>query len=165
MARGSRWASLVQRRLFRSAILVGLMMCAALAHAASYVYDANGRLRAVTSSTGASSEYIYDALGNLFAINAVSASQLSIFAFTPNHGQAGTSSVTIMGQGFSTKSNGNVVKFNGIQASQITSFTATQLVVTVPTGATTGPISVTVGRSTTSSIDNFYVTSVGTDFE
>ena len=127
-----------------------------LAWAASYVYDANGRLRAVTSSTGASSEYIYDALGNLYAVDAIPASQLAIFAFTPNHGGVGTT-VTVFGQGFSTTPGNNVLKFNGTAAT-VSSSTATQLVATVPTGATTGPISVQVGTSTATSLDNFLVT-------
>src|SRR5260221_10962589 len=88
-------------------VLLGLFAAVA-AHAASYVYDANGRLRAVTTSTGNSAEYIYDALGNLYSANTVPAGQLAIFAFTPNHGPVGLQ-VTISGQGFSTTPSSNAV--------------------------------------------------------
>jgi YD repeat-containing protein len=145
------------RRVMRCAVGVALLI-PLLATAATYVYDANGRLRAVTSSSGASSEYIYDALGNIYAINAVPAGQLTIFAFTPNHGSVGTT-VTIAGQGFSTTPASNIVKFNGVAATVSSPATATQLKVTVPTGATTGTISVQVGTSTTTSVDIFTVTS------
>lgn len=137
-------------------LLGGLLLCVA-AHAASYVYDANGRLRAVTSSTGASSQYVYDALGNITKIQSLSAGQLAIFAFTPNHGAIG-SSVTIVGQGFSSAMNGNTVQFNGTTVTSTTSVATTQLVVVVPNGATTGPVSVTVNGTTVASIDNFIVT-------
>jgi len=124
-------------------------------HAASYVYDANGRLRVVTSSTGDSSIYNYDALGNILSIKSVPSGQLAIFSFTPNHGAVG-SSVTISGQGFSTTS--STVTFNGTAAT-VSSASTTQLVVAVPTGATTGPIAVTVGSTTFTTLDSFSVTS------
>jgi large repetitive protein len=128
--------------------------------AATYVYDADGRLRALTSSTGASSEYIYDALGNVYAINSVPASQLAIFAFTPNHGHAGAT-VTIYGQGFSTTPASNIVKFNGAAATVLSPAKATQLLVAVPAAATTGPISIQVGSATAASLENFIVTTDG----
>ena len=145
-------SSFARRLLIFALVTCGLIPV--IAWAASYVYDANGRLRAVTSSTGASSEYIYDALGNLYAIDSIPASQLTVFALTPNHGGIGTA-VTVFGQGFSGTP---IVKFNGTAAT-VTSATSTQLIVTVPTGASTGPISVQVGANTASSLDNFIVTS------
>ncbi len=144
------------RRVVRCAVSL-ILFIPLVALAASYVYDANGRLRAVTSSSGASSEYIYDALGNIYAINSIPAGQLAIFAFTPNHGSIGTT-VTIAGQGFSTTPASNVAKFNGVAATVSSPATATQLKVTVPTGATTGTISVQVGTATTTSVDVFTVT-------
>ena len=62
----SAWA----RTIFGGALLSTLLV-AVIAQAASYVYDANGRLRAVTSSTGASSAYTYDKLGNLLSVTSV----------------------------------------------------------------------------------------------
>ena len=58
--------------------LVTLMIGIGLAQAASYVYDANGRLRAITNSTGASAVYVYDVMGNLLHIDSVPADQLKI---------------------------------------------------------------------------------------
>ena len=136
--------------------LLSLFVAVAV-HAASYVYDANGRLRAVTISSGDSAEYVYDALGNLYAVNTVSAGQLAIFAFTPNHGPIGQQ-VVISGQGFDTVPSNDTVKFNGA-VTTVVSATTTQLIANVPAGATTGPISVQVGANTATSVDNFIVTS------
>jgi YD repeat-containing protein len=129
-------------------------------HAADYVYDANGRLRAVTSSSGASSTYNYDALGNLLGVNAVPSGQLAVFAFTPNHGGVGQT-VTIFGQGFSSTNASNLVKFNGTVAS-VSASTPLALTVSVPVGATTGHISVAVGVGLATSSDDFVVTTDAT---
>ena len=70
----------------------------------------------------------------------------TITGFTPTVGPVGTS-VTITGTNFdgSTLSN-NVVKFNGTAAT-VTASTSTSITATVPTGATSGAISVTVSSS------------------
>jgi YD repeat-containing protein len=148
----------VGQRKWTSMLWIVLALMSSTAQAASYVYDANDRLRAVTADSGASSEYIYDALGNLLAVNSVPAGQLVIFAFSPNHGPAGLPGVTIYGQGFSTTPANNTVTFHGTGA-VVASATSNQLLVTVPAGATTGPISVTVGTVNASSVDDFIVTS------
>jgi len=79
-----------------------------------------------------------------------------ITAFTPGQGAAGTT-VTISGLRFSSSMANNIVKFNGTTAT-VSSASATQLVVTVPTGATTGPITVTVNGLTATSSADFTVT-------
>ena len=136
------------------------MLAVGLVHAtATYVYDANGRLRAVTNSTGVSAEYTYDAMGNLVQIQSVPAKQLAIFAFTPNHGAVGTP-VTISGQGFSTTVANDTVKFNGTVAT-VTAATATTLTTSVPVGASTGLLTVSVGTSTVTSSDLFTVDTTG----
>lgn len=150
MATGSRSLALVT-------VLVLFSIVSLIAQASSYVYDANGRLRAVTTSTGDSSEFIYDPLGNILAINSISASQVAVFAFSPGQGAIG-SSVTLFGQGFSVTSGANTIKFNGVTASTVTPSTPNQLSVVVPAGASTGTISVTVGSVTATSFDNFVVT-------
>src|SRR5262249_29561530 len=66
--------------------------------------------------------------------------QLNITAIAPDNGLAGTT-VTISGNGFSTTPANNKVFFNGL-AAIITAATATQLTVTVPTGISTGPVTV-----------------------
>ncbi len=81
----------------------------------------------------------------------------SITGINPSSGYAGTS-VTISGSNFSTDLSGNIVKFNGVTAA-VTSASATQLVVTVPSGASSGSVTVTVGSSTATSSGTFTITS------
>jgi hypothetical protein len=64
---------------------------------------------------------------------------LSITGFSPSSGPTGTV-VTISGVGFNSSS---TVKFNGTAATSVTHVSSTQLKATVPSTATTGPISVT----------------------
>ena len=69
-------------------------------------------------------------------------SQPTITSFTPTSGPIGTS-VTISGTGFSSTPANNIVYFGATRAT-VTVATATQLTVTVPTGATYQPITVLV---------------------
>jgi YD repeat-containing protein len=116
----------------------------------SYFYDELGRLIGVSDSQGNTATYNYDAAGNLLSISVNPTSQVSVVGFDPVHGPVGTS-VTVSGTGFSSTANQNTVTFNGTAAT-VVSATSTQLVVTVPTGATTGTIRiVTSGGSATSS--------------
>ena len=80
---------------------------------------------------------------------------LAISSFAPTTGVVGTK-VTITGTKFDATPANNVVKFNGIQAT-VTAATATSLETTVPAGATTGTVSVTVGSSTVTSTSPFTV--------
>ena len=77
----------------------------------------------------------------------------TITSFAPTAGPVGTS-VTITGTGLGSATS---VKFNG-KAATITSNTATQIVTTVPAGATTGPITVTTAGGTATSATKFTVT-------
>ena len=77
----------------------------------------------------------------------------TITSFVPTSGPVGTS-VTITGTNLTGATS---VKFNGVSAT-ITSNTATQIVTKVPTGATTGPITVTTANGTATSATNFTVT-------
>ncbi|MCY2941585.1 MAG: right-handed parallel beta-helix repeat-containing protein [Planctomycetota bacterium] len=78
----------------------------------------------------------------------------TITSFTPTSGQVGTS-VVISGSGFV----GSVqVKFNGVTATNVVVNSATQITATVPTGATTGLISVTNPGGTVTTTANFTVT-------
>lgn len=70
----------------------------------------------------------------------VTPSPPTITSFTPTSGRIGAT-VTITGTGFSTTPANNIVKFHGADAVVVSS-TIVQIVVTVPEGATTGPISV-----------------------
>jgi YD repeat-containing protein len=127
-----------------------------------YAYDAAGRLTFVYAPNGEAAQYVYDAAGNITQINRFAATNLSIVQFTPNVGPIG-STVAITGTGFNSTPSLNTVKFNGTVAT-VTSGNPNQLVVTVPAGATTGPISVTNGANTATSASNFTVGGLPTIF-
>src|ERR1700744_759067 len=150
----ARISAIIKLRSSATRLLARWLVCLLLlgAHAAwaqssppadNYVYDAAGRLVAVTRSDGTSTQYTYDDMGNLLQKSAsLPAGQLALFFFSPNHGNAGMV-VTLNGQGFSSTLSNNAVSFNGTSAS-LQSATPTQLIASVPLGASTGPISVTV---------------------
>ncbi|MCL6455553.1 MAG: IPT/TIG domain-containing protein, partial [Ralstonia pickettii] len=71
----------------------------------------------------------------------------TIGSLSPTHDMVGAV-VTFTGTNFSTAAGGNVVKFNGVASTTVTPMTSTKLTATVPPGATTGPVSVSVGVST-----------------
>jgi hypothetical protein len=81
-----------------------------------------------------------------------------ILSFTPTHGTAGTV-VTITGQNFDPLPSGNAVAFAGTPA-VISSASATQLVVVVPTGAANGVITVTTAGGTGTSAAVFPTSSI-----
>ena len=150
------WCS-ASRRILCCALLLWLVTLHAQT---TYVRDANGRVVAVTQSSGTSTQYSYDALGRVGQISPpLSAGQLAIFALLPSHGVSGTE-VTIYGQGFSSTLASDSVSFNGAVAT-VLSATATQLVTSVPVGASTGPISVTVGGVTANSATPFMIDDTG----
>jgi hypothetical protein len=78
----------------------------------------------------------------------------TITSFTPASGPVGTV-VTISGTNFTGAA---TVRFNGVSASTVTVTSATAIQATVPTGATTGPLSVTTAGGTGTSTNNFTVT-------
>ena len=77
-----------------------------------------------------------------------------IASFSPSSGAVGTA-VTVKGSGFAADA---VVKFNGVATGVSTFYSATQIKVIVPPGATPGPLSVTTGGGTAFSATNFKVT-------
>ncbi|MDX2250921.1 MAG: RHS repeat-associated core domain-containing protein [Nitrospira sp.] len=79
----------------------------------------------------------------------------TITNFTPTEGPVGTT-VTITGTNFDPVPGNNHVQFNGVTAT-VTAAAATSLTVTVPTGATTGLITVTTAAGTATSATNFTV--------
>ena len=81
-----------------------------------------------------------------------SAAAAVVTSFTPTSGPVGTS-VTITGEGFDTTT---AVDFNGTAAT-FTIVSPTELTATVPSGATSGPISVTNTDGTGASATNFTV--------
>jgi IPT/TIG domain len=77
----------------------------------------------------------------------------TISSFSPASGAAGAS-VTITGTNFT---GATAVGFNGVSAA-FTAPSSTQIMATVPSGATSGPITVTVGGVTATSAKRFHVT-------
>src|SRR5262249_59695343 len=76
----------------------------------------------------------------------------SISSLSLTSGPVGTS-VTINGSNFGTTQGTSTVKFNGIAATPITSWSATQIVAPVPTGATTGNVVVTVSNKASNGVN------------
>ncbi len=76
-----------------------------------------------------------------------------ITSFMPSTGLVGTT-ISIEGKKFSTNFDSNIVKFNGIPT-RVTGAISTLLTVKVPIGATTGPITVSIGNETATSPSNF----------
>ncbi len=106
-----------------------------------YVYDADGQLKAVVNPTTETALYSWDSAGNLVSIALKSSTKLSIIQLTPAQGEVGES-VTIYGTGFATKKTSeDKVKFNGTAAT-VSAATEWALTVKVPSGATTGTVSV-----------------------
>lgn len=140
-------------------IVIALGASVARAQSTNYVYDAEGRLVAVTPNNTPSMQYTYDTLGHLAQTTTLASGQLAIFAFIPTHGEAGTQ-VTIEGQGFSASPSSDSVTFNGTAAT-VLSASATQLLTTVPASATTGPIGVTVNGQSATSTTPFTIDDTG----
>jgi large repetitive protein len=104
-------------------------------------------------------EIIITRAANLLVVYENLISSLSpptITSFTPTSGPIGIT-VTINGTNFDTTPANNTVTFNGTTA-VVTASTATSITTTVPAGATTGKISVTVGGNTATSTNDFTVT-------
>lgn len=122
----------------------------------TYVYDDDGRLRAVLSPTGEGAVYEYDAAGNFTAIRRLTPNDLELISFTPHQGPVGTL-VTIFGTGFNQGVNS--VSFNGVTATIVT-VNLVSVAALVPQGATTGLISVTTPRGTIATATPFIVKGV-----
>jgi RHS repeat-associated protein len=139
--------------------LAGAAQSAPPATAITYAYDELGRLVAVSSPGQGAAKYTYDAVGNVTAIARPSIGTVAVLGFSPKTGPAGTS-VTIYGTGFNATPAQNTVKFNGTVGT-VTSAMATQLVATVPSGATTGVINVTSPTGSANSTGSFTVGPAG----
>jgi YD repeat-containing protein len=128
-------------------ISLGIILTAnpLFAQTIQYVYDKDGRLTQVTHSDGVADTYQYDAANNLIKNTGVPDDPTATFRltdYTPKSGIVGAV-LTITGTAFSNPA----VSFNGIPAT-ISASTDTSITVPVPTGATSGPLTVTVGGQT-----------------
>ncbi len=146
-------------RVLTAALLLVAAFLTGTAQAGSvqYVYDALGRLIAVVDETGATSVYTYDAAGNILSVTGSGggAGQLLVLSFAPDHGKVGDS-VAIYGSKFIPDLAQNTVTFNGTPA-VVSAATATALTVTVPAGASSGPINVSNVNGSASSAGAFTV--------
>ena len=109
-----------------------------------YLYDEAGRLDLVDDPTQGAAVYHWDADGNLLSIQRYSASTLAVLQVTPAHAPPGTQ-VDITGTGFSTEASNDEVSFDGTAAT-VSKATATDLIVAVPEGTSTGAITVKIGE-------------------
>ena len=109
----------------------------------TYGYDANGRLTSVTLPTGEGVIYTYDPAGNITSIQRIAGPGPQFISFTPQSGFIGDT-VTFTGANF-----GNItsVSFNGTNAT-VFAGNLTQITATVPTNASSGPITVTLANGT-----------------
>ncbi len=113
---------------------------------------------AFTASPGATTVTVTTSIGSAATSFSVNASAPVLTALSPTSGPV-TRLVTITGNGFSSTAGLNQIRFNGISATTL-SATATSLTTQVPSGATTGPVTVTVAGLTSSGV-TFTVANVG----
>lgn len=104
-------------------------------------------------------EITYDNVGNITQIKRQAATGFAITGFDPASGAVGAA-VTIYGTGFDPTPSSNTVKFNGTTAT-VSASASGSISTTVPSGATTGRIAVTVGGVTATSAQDFVVTIPG----
>ena len=120
-----------------------------------YVYDALGRLRAVTVPDGDTAEYHYDAVGNRLGVDRYPSDDPSVIEVVPARGAPGTE-ITLHGTGFAPDPGGNDVEFAGRPAT-VTAAGTFELTVVVPEGAVSGPVTVSTPHGSAASDEPFDV--------
>ncbi len=105
-----------------------------------YTYTPDSQLSSVIKPEAEYALYTWDAAGNLSSIAKKSSTKLSIIQLEPTKGAVGET-IDIWGTGFSTTPSKDTVKFHGTAAT-VSAATAYTLAVKVPTGATTGTVTV-----------------------
>lgn len=113
-----------------------------------------------TASTNGLARYNYDDVGNLISIARLGTTNTTIVDFHGKTGRVGDP-VTVYGAGFNATPSNNVVKFGGSTGTTatVTSSSQTILKVTVPSGASTGPIYVknNVSKKTFTTTSNYTI--------
>ncbi|HST49687.1 IPT/TIG domain-containing protein, partial [Jatrophihabitans sp.] len=112
----------------------------------TYSYDALGRLVGASEPGVGSVTHSYDAAGNLTATTPSTGTGPQLLSVTPQHATPG-STVTIRGANFSSTPSNDQVSF-GAATAAVSSAAPGSLIVTVPSGAVSGPVTVTVGGVT-----------------
>ncbi|MFG1683286.1 IPT/TIG domain-containing protein, partial [Nonomuraea sp. NPDC049269] len=109
----------------------------------SYAHDANGRVTGVFAQPGDGSKISHDPAGNITEVRDLPAGTLAVAQISPPNATPGTS-VTVYGTAFGTDKSAVTVSFGGTTAapSAVTDHTIT---VTVPGGAASGDVTVTIG--------------------
>ena len=105
-----------------------------------YTYTQDSQLSSVIKPEAEYALYAWDAAGNLSSIAKKSSTKLSIIELEPSKGAVGET-VNIWGTGFSGTPSNDTVKFHGTAAT-VSAASAYELAVKVPTGATTGTVTV-----------------------
>ncbi|OQW33082.1 MAG: hypothetical protein A4E19_06980 [Nitrospira sp. SG-bin1] len=113
---------------------------------------------AFSAAAGPATVTVTTTTGSATTSFSVNASAPVLSALSPTSGPV-TRLVTITGNGFSTTAGLNQIAFNGVTATTL-SATSTTLTTQVPSGATTGPVTVTVGGLASNGL-NFTVANAG----
>jgi PKD repeat protein len=116
--------------------------------AATISSDAATQIKAVVPNGASTGPIKVTTAGATATSSASFTVTLSVTGFSPTSGAAGTL-VTINGVGFNS---GSAVKFNGATATAVNHMSSTKLTAVVPTGATTGPITVTNATAPTGTV-------------
>ena len=142
-------------------LVISLLLAAgtAVAQSITYHYDGTSRLKVMVSKEGIA-EWHYDEVGNITKVTVVKFAEitepLALVAVDPLRGGVGTQ-VTLVGKNFGPTPNDNVVRFGGGALAPILSASPTVLVVSVPQGAATGKIQLTVGANSVLLAQDFVV--------
>jgi RHS repeat-associated protein len=108
--------------------------------------------------SGATSNWIRVTVGGVVTSMALNVANLYINSFSPPAGPAGTT-VTLTGNGFGATQGSSSVMYNNVAITP-SSWSDTQIVVNVPSGASTASFSVRVGSTTATALTAFAVKSV-----
>ncbi len=159
MKRFGRISSLTRVRLFASwlVLLCLAVFAAAQTQTSRYIYDDDGRLRAVIAPNGEAAVYDYDAAGNFTAIRRLAADALELLTFAPRSGPPGTQ-VIFHGVGFGAGV--STITFGGGVAGQLVGFTNNTITAIVPDGAVTGLVTINTARGTVTTTVPFVVQGV-----
>lgn len=154
MNRNQNWR--IYQGVGASYLLTSVICFPVLAQAPeAYFYDEVHRLTVVQDSR-TRIRHLHDDTGNIVEIKRSLVDGVAVIEFAPKKGPVGTS-VRLQGVGFMASASENVVSFNGVGAS-VTSAKENELWVTVPEGATTGPIVVSVAGKSAATSEPFTVT-------